>query len=225
MKSEIKTTEIIAIDKYSECLQDSIGYKSKRGLGEGPTGYVEIYEVFENDGIKTRKLIEKSNLVVYQGREWLVSRAFDYRNTNIGATQDEFICWFGLGTGGCPAGDPLDPIAPTVLDTDLDTECGINQTDVICADFRNGWYHKHPISSLTFTQDSDNNNHWLLISAGISVASDDANGFNISEAGLFTGSSNAGGFAGPFHLYARITFPTIVKSSSRQLDFVWFLYF
>ncbi len=78
---------------------------------------------------------------------------------------------------------------------------------------------------MTFTQDSDNNNHWLLISAGISVASDDANGFNISEAGLFTGSSNAGGFAGPFHLYARITFPTIVKSSSRQLDFVWFLYF
>lgn len=216
-----KTTVIAATDRYGECFQDNI--LSKRRKNEkGPSGYVEIYEIDENS---EKQLIGKNNLVVYLGREWLLSRAFNYQNVNITPDKDEYICWFGLGTGGCPVGDPLDPISPTNLDTDLDTPCGISQTDVNCAEFVVGWYYKHPLDSLTFVQDPDNDNKWLLMSVTTTISAADAVGFNLSEAGLFTAQSDAGGYAGPFSLFARITFPTIVKTSARQLVFVWYIYF
>jgi hypothetical protein len=57
------------------------------------------------------------------------------------------------------------------------------------------------------------------------LSATDANGFNLNEAGLFTSTSTVGGFGGPFNLYARVTFPTIMKTSARQLLFIWYVYF
>jgi hypothetical protein len=218
-----KTTEITAIDYYGDSFQDAGFSKLNKNLSTGPHGYVEIYE--KDELTDNKKLVGKSNLVIYQGREWLLSKAFDVQNGNITADKDEFLCWVGLGTGGCPGGDPLDPSPPTNIDTDLDTACGISETDTACADFHTPWYYKHPFDSITFTQDPDNGNYWLLMTIAITISADDANGFNLSEAGLFTALSNAGGYAGPFNMFARITFPTIVKSASRQLIFAWYLYF
>ena len=218
-----KTTEITAIDYYGDSLQDVAFSQSTKNLSTGPHGYVEIYEKDEN--IDNKKLVGKSNLVIYQGREWLLSKAFDTQNDNISADKDEFICWLGLGTGGCPGGDPLDPASPTNIDTDLDTPCGISETDINYADYYDGWYHKHPFDSITFTQDPDNANYWLLMTMTMTISTEDANGFYLNEAGIFTALSNTAGYAGPFNLFARITFPTIVKTSARQLIFVWYLYF
>lgn len=211
-------------DKYGECLSDKIGKSSKKINDNRPNGFVEIFDVTNDE----KKLVGKHNLVVYTGREWLISSAFNVSNTNIDSTASEFICWFGAGDGGCPIGDPLNPTAPTMEDSDLSNSIMINATDSDCADYRSSptaGYYKHPLDSVNYEQDPDNYNYWLIGRVETTLAAADANDYNISEAGLFTATSNAGGHTGNFTLYARVTFPTIVKSSGRQLLFVWYVYF
>ncbi|HQQ39748.1 MAG TPA: hypothetical protein PKY72_05565 [Bacilli bacterium] len=213
-------------DSLSDCLTDSSNIKIKRNP-DRPKGFVEIYEL-NND--EDKKLIGKSNLVVYLGREWLISRAFNEINANIIPQPTEYITWFGVGNGGCPVGDPLNPTSPTNLDTDLDNPVMINATDAItCADYRlvpDVGYYKHKFdTAIDFEQDGDNYNYWLISKVSTTLGADDANGFNLSEAGLYTAASNAGGYGGPFNLYARVTFPSIVKTSARQLLFIWYIYF
>ena len=211
-------------DKYGDCLSDSsMGTKSKKDK-ERPKGFVEIFEVDE----LAKKLIAKSNLVVLQGREGLLSSAFRTANPNITPIGDEFICWFGLGDGGCPIGDPLNPTAPTVMDTDLVSPIMINASDSTCGDWRvtpvEGYY-KHPFDSVGFEQDPDNYNTWLIGIVSTTISNDDANGYNLNEAGLYSASQSSGSYSGNFYLYARVTFPTIVKTNARQLLFVWYVYF
>ena len=104
----------------------------------------------------------------------------------------------------------------------------INSEDASYGDYRTTpdfGYYKSPIDSFTFDQDPDNDNSWLIVRVAITLTVDDANGFNLNEAGLYTAKSAAGAYEGPFNLYARITFPTIVKSATRQLLFIWYVYF
>lgn len=214
------------IDYYGNCLSDKVKGEQSNNKSNRPKGFVEVFEINKDN---KKELISKSNLVVYLGREWLISRAFNIVNPNITPTADEFITWFGVGDGGCPIGDPLTPTSPTSLDTDLDNSVMINATDSSCADYRLvpdvGYYKKPFDSSIEFEQDGDNYNYWLIGKITTTLGTNDANGFNINEAGLFTAESSAGGYSGQFSLYARVTFPTIVKSSSRQLLFVWYVYF
>ena len=218
---EKDNTHIVSInDQYGDCLgdrclQDTDGRKGR------PKGFVEVFEVDE-DGNK--KLVGKNNLVLYQGREWIAERIFNTENGNTSTDKDMFISWFGLGQGGAPIADPLTPDAPLSTDTGLDTEVPIHATDTNCADYRTGNYFKHPFDSVTFEQDASNNNEYLIANCTITIANDDANGYNINEAGLFLSDSTTGGHSGPFYLFARVTFPTIVKDSTRQLMFVWYIY-
>ena len=212
-------------DKYGDCLSDKVIGESSSNVSNRPKGFVEIYELTD-DGNK--KLIGKSNLVVYPGREWLISRAFNEVNSNITSTPTEFITWFGVGDGGCPIGDPLNPTSPNMLDADLSNSVMINATDSTCADYRlvpDAGYYKHPIDAVTFEQDPDNYNYWLIAKVEPTLSSSDANGYNINEAGLFTAADDSGGYGGPFTLYARVTFPTIVKTFDRQFLFAWYVYF
>ena len=196
---------------------------SRAGIGgRKPQGYVVIYE---QERIKDKQLVGKHNLVVNMGREWLLSRAFNTKNVNIEADPLEYIAWLGVGNGGTLVGDPFNPIPPTNLDIDLSSEVPIHPTDLNSADFRSGNYYKHPIDSVTFTQDIDNDNSYLILELVTTIGFDDANDYIINEAGLFTNLTNAGGAVAPFHLYSRVTFPSSMKNSSRQLIFVWYIYF
>jgi hypothetical protein len=207
-------------DRYRECMRDSIGNRAEKKKIT-PNGFVEIYEIDDFGG---KKLVGRSNLVVYLGREWLATRIFNTVNPAVDPQPGEWICWFGLGTGGALPGDPFNPIPPTNLDTDLDTPVGINATDSTCGDYHDGFYFKHPLDGVSFEQDSENDDKYLIIRVEVTISNDDANGNNLSEAGLFTAASSSGGYAGPFHMYARTTFPTITKSVTRQLLFVWYIY-
>jgi len=212
-------------DSIGECLNDGSDLITVDRKNSVPRGFVNIFEINENG---KKNLISKSNLVVYTGREWLLSRAFNLKNVNISQDESEFLCWFGLGSGGAPIGDPLNPTAPTLLDTELSTPIMINASDASCGDWRttpDTGYYKHPFDAVTFEQDVDNENSWIIVSLSALVGTDDANGFNLSEAGLYTALSDAGAYSGDFHLYARITFPTQVKTSARQILFLWYLYF
>jgi len=220
---KIKDKETIVVnvnDNYGDsCIKDSvnsIGTKSRK-----PEGYVEIYSIDE-DGNK--KLVGKSNLVLFKGREWIASRICNVNNGNIDANEDEFISWFGLGNGGTPIGDPLNPNTPTNGMEDLSNEIGVHSTDIECADYRAGAYYKHPLDSIDFQQDALNDDKWLILKVTTTISVDHANGYNLNEAGLFTSNSNAGEHLGPFNIFSIVTFPTIVKDDSRQLVFYWYLY-
>jgi len=211
-------------EKYGDCFKDSAFRKRLKEKGT-PQGFVEIFETDEKG--KIIQLVGKSNLVVYYGRETVMSRSFNITNALLpsGATKDEYICWLGVGSGGCPVGDLLDPTSPANTDTNLSYEIPINATDATCGDYRGGFYYKRPFDLVTYEQDTENDNSYLITRIMSTITIFDCNGYNINEAGLFTAESGAGGYSGHFSLFARITFPTIVKTSSRQLVFIWYIYF
>lgn len=228
MTNQIKTTEIIIKDHYGEhCLGDSVNRKIEEI--RSPKGFVEIYDVLD-DG--TKKLIGKNNLVLYLGREWLASRAFNLANPYISPSQSEFLSWFGLGDGGVIPGDPFNPSPPVITQTDLSSRVMINPTDASCADYHvigvgypETGYYKKPFEGIEFEMDSLNDDKYLIVKVTVAIASTDANDKQLSEAALFTSESRDGSYAGPFHIFARVTFPSIVKTSDRRLIFAWFLYF
>lgn len=220
---KIKDPETIVVnidDNYGDsCLKDSVnGISTKE---RKPEGFVEIFSV-DKDGNK--KLVGKNNLVLFNGREWIASRICNIKNANITADEDEFISWFGLGNGGAPIGDPLNPNTPTNGITDLSNEIPIHTSDITCADYRAGSYYKQPLDSIVFQQDALNDDKWLILKVTTTLSVDHANGFNLNEAGLFTSNSDAGEHGGPFNIFSIVTFPTIVKDDSRQLVFYWYLY-
>lgn len=219
MENKIKTTEIEIRDFYGdECLSDSV--HNQDNSERRPKGEVHIYDL-DDDG--KRKIVQKSNLVVYNGRESLAQFLVKKNNSSsLGApnAKDHFLSWFGLGNGGVTVGDPLNPIPPTLLNTDLNSSVIINATDSTAADSG----YKHPFDQVEFERDPLNDDRWLILKVTVTIGVDDANGSQISEAGLFTATSDVGGWNGDFYLFARITFSSIVKTSDRRLVFVWYLY-
>lgn len=209
-------------DKYGDsCLVDSVN-KRIDSTDRKPQGHVEIYEITK-DGKK--QLIQKSNLVLYVGRLLITQRILDLTNASESIDKDGFVCWLGLGRGGTNPSDPLDPVSPTMSDTDLNTEVPISPTDSTCADFHDGAFYKHPFDDVTYQQDVNNDNTPLIAQITTTIGITDAENQQVSEAGLFSATSRAGGHSGVFSLFSRVTFPTILKTTANQLVFVWYLYF
>jgi len=220
---KIKEPETIVVnidENYGDsCIKDAVN--SMNSKARKPEGYVEIYSIDKNG---TKQKVGKSNLVLYMGREWIASRLCNINNSNIIQEEDEFISWFGLGNGGTPIGDPLNPNTPTNILTGLSNEIPLHSTDSSCADLRSGEYYKHPLDSIDFQQDALNDNKYLILKVTTTISIDHANGYNLSEAGLFTSNSTTGGHTGPFNIFSIVTFPSIVKDDTRQLVFYWYLY-
>ncbi len=229
MSKKIKTIEILAKDFYGDtCFLDCVNSQDNRFEKTPPTGYVEIYEEFENG---KKQLIGKHNLVLYQGREWVAQKLMNVNNINVTSTKEDFISWFGLGTGGVISGDPFNPSPPTLTDTELSTLAMITATDSSAADYQvidithdEEGYYKIPFDSIEFEQDALNDDKWLVMKIITTVGVSYANDKQLSEAGLYVSSSNTGGYSGDFTLFSRVTFPSIVKTSDRRLIFSWFLY-
>jgi len=228
MSKNVETIQINSVDDYGRCLADSVN-KTFEGDRVKPQGYVEIYEA---DEAGNKKLVGRHNLVLYLGREWLAQRIVDRNNGNVTSTKDEYINWFGLGDGGVIPGDPFNPMPPIIDETELASRVMINATDSSAADYHAvaspGYpeigYYKIPFDTIGFEQDAQNDDAWLVVKITVTVGIDDANGKQLSEAGLFTSESNMGGYAGPFNIFSRVTFPSIVKTSDRRIIFNWFLY-
>jgi len=219
--SKIETIHVEVKDEYGEhCFGD--GVQEKDTILRKPKGRVDIFE--EKDG-ERKKIYSSDNLVVYLGREYVAVRVFNVDNPSIVPVKEDFIGWLGLGDGGVTPGDPLDPILPTNYDTDMASEVPISATDTSYGDFRGGFYYKHPIDTVVFYQDDANDDQWLIGQVTTTIGTADANGELLSEAGLYVAPSKSGGESGPFSLFARVTFPTIVKDSTRQLVIVWYIYF
>ncbi len=228
----MSTKKVRIFDNQKRNMGDELSAGEKR-----PRGHVEIFDkrsgerigYSDNVTFPMQKLDDRDNLIVYTGRTWLMQRAFD-QDLNAGSGDaSSYISWFGLGTGGATAGDPLNPVAPTAIDTDLDTPAIINSGDVNCA---NSGY-QHPFDSILFEQDASNDNQYLIAKITTTIANDDADGatgssyYDLSEAGLYISDSNVASTvdAGSLILFARVTYSTIRKHNEREIVFIWSIYF
>jgi len=151
------------------------------------------------------------------------------------------------------SGDVFAPEPPANEDVELACPVMINATDASCADYHiegtPGYpggncqgtignypatgYYKKPFQDIYFEKDNINDNKWIIIKITTVIESTDANGTLLSgqalnEAGLYTAASNSGGWGSNpgenFALFARVTFPTLLKDSTRRLQFVWYLF-
>jgi hypothetical protein len=246
MEKKVKDTEIRVTESYGEnCLVDSVN--ANRKSSRRPQGEVHIYEKEENG---RKKLIHKSNLVVYRGREMLAQRLVNVNLSSIVVppypdypTKDEYLYWFGIGDGGVVPADPLDPTPPINDDEYLYSPVMIS--DTTSADYADphaagslridgftypstGFYKKRfdqdTTNRVTFETDALNDDRYLVIKITTTIGVNDANGTQLSEAGLFSAESSAAGYAGQFSLFARVTYPSLIKTSDRRLIFVWYLY-
>jgi len=221
---------------------------SRKLFERGPKGWVEIFSR-EKDGIL--KLVSKCNLIILQGRE-LIGQLLTYtlNPNNVVSKNGEHIYWFGLGTGGSTTSDPFNPTPPNEDDTDLYYEVPISALDsTTCTDYgfghdghapneepngvtypgRSQGYYKHKLDQVEFEIDPANNNAWLVTKITITIGIEDALNspeFPINEAGLFTSETNtpAQARADQYHLFARITFPSVIKTNTRELIFLWYIY-
>ncbi len=223
-----KNLEVVATEMYGDnCLGDATmkGAPSDRR----PKGWVEIWEEDPKTGQK--KLVNKSNLIVYVGREFVVQRIFDVENASAVPTKDEFLYWMGFGSGGVRPADPLVPTPPTLTDTDLNSLVMISATDSSAADYHvaggdypeTGFY-KYPFDRVEFERDINNEDKWLVGKITTTLGTTLANGNQISEAGLYTAESRNPGYSGQFSLFARVTFPTLIKTVDRRIVFIWYIY-
>jgi len=237
---KVQDTKIVVRETYGdECLVDQVNVN--KPSSRRPQGEVHIYE--ETDDGK-EKLIHKSNLVVYLGREMLAQRLVNVDNSAVTPTKDEYLQWFGVGEGGVRPADPLDPTPPINDDVCLYSPVMISDTtsalyaDPHTAGFSRpeddflypstGFYKKifdqEPTNQIEFQTDILNDDKYLVIKITTTIGVNDANGQQLSEAGLFSAESSAGGYSGQFSLFARVTFPSLIKTSERRLIFVWYLY-
>ncbi len=211
-------------DHYGdECFDDS--HCQIKQNSRNPQGFVEVYELDKNE---KKQLVGKSNLVVCVGRQLLSTKLMNINNSNIDTDKNEHLYWFGLGDGGKDPADPFNPNPPTNSDTYLNNSIPISLIDTTCGDFHDGAYYKKPFESVKYEEDPANDNSWLLTKITTIIGSNDANGYQLSEAGMFTSLSGEAGYSpgsSNFHLFSRVTFPVIMKISSRRLIFVWYLYF
>jgi hypothetical protein len=186
--------------------KDNYHNKLKDKLTTGiPRGIVGIYDKLPNGELK---IIQKSNLIVYQGREWLLQRAFgtELQGSNP-IFYDRYLKWFGLGCGGGEPGNPLQPGTTNAWDTDLIQPLRINPdaTEVdtryaskeINSSMTTGYYKE--FSSVTRKEDPANGYTFenkqfypeLIAEIRIELSSEDGNGesglgyADINEAGLY----------------------------------------
>lgn len=236
---KVKETIVEVKDFYGDnCLADQVNdqvFQDRR-----PKGEVHIYEQ-DDDG--TSQLVRKSNLVVYSGREMLAQRIVNTNNPAFSGdptkpTRDEFISWFGLGEGGVRPADPLDPVPPINNDEYLYAPIPVSDTTgSLYADYHpagsptpgggvypaSGAYTKS-FDGIEFQQDVLNDSRYLVLQITTTIGVNDANGYQLSEAGLFSAESSGGGYSGNFTLFARVTFPSLIKTVDRRLIFIWYLY-
>lgn len=245
-EKNIETKVVNIKDIYSNCLEDncSVSSDNKKDTERRPKGYVEIYDVdkevdlnnldeFIKNGNFLGKYsteepkIKKGNLIVFSGREWMITSVFGVENSNIESKSTDKVYWVGFGSGGAPEEDPFAPSSPSQDDTDLSASVMINETEAEYGDYRNSptpGYYKKLLSQVQYEQDELNDDKYLIGKVTITLTSADANDSLLNEAGLFLASSNTPGYDGDFHLFSRVTFPSISKTESRQLVFIWYIY-
>ena len=235
----VERTEVRFDDAQSANLRDSFGNGPKRR----PIGKVEVYEKKVDGTDTTLYLVRKSsNLIVYHGRNWLMQRGFgqDMSPAGFSGWSDYQLSWLGIGTGAAPS-NPLSPTAPTLSDDALTTHGVIDSgTSYVTV----GGNEYHTFDSITYESDDEvtsfeGYDDYLVAKITTTLTADEANNDNgasgysgyeyyqdINEAGLFVSDkTSVSPIPTVMEMFARVTFPTIRKTNTRELVFHWYIYF
>jgi len=208
-------------------------------------GRVRIYEhKIKNSDKKLYLLRDTTNLVVFRGRNWLAQRAF---NTNMSSTTIDmkslYPCWLAIGTGATIAGNPTAVSSPDLTNTELSAH-GVIDSGIRYVTVDVKQYHLFDNGYPTIIEDTEVSavglttlNDRKLIAKTITTfeaneanndggISDSSSYQEISEAGVFVSDSDDI-YPVPtiMRLFARVTFPTVVKNNSVRLIIEWEFYF
>jgi hypothetical protein len=191
--------QIISIrDGLLRNMKDRLSIESPHLKGE-----VSIYEKLNG---KLDLIKQKNNLIVYNGRTWLLRRAFGKSILESDTNEyNKTICWFGCGQGGGEPGNPLQAGATLGSDTKLLSQVRL-RSNLVSTDPGYSWYASHPdtkehgyfkkFSSVIIKEDHSNpyleNNITkyppIIAEIRIELSSNDANGdgwTDLNEAALF----------------------------------------
>lgn len=183
---------------------------------------------FEGDGSGNpiNQLCKNHNLIVYESREIILQRLFDFERapiTGVVGDNELKISWISLGTGGADPASPSNPINPTLNDNQLNTEISIDASNLGYASVGGLSGCRKPIGTMEILADSKNVNRYLIMKTTTVISRNEANGNNINEAALwFADHSSDPSAITKFRIAARTTFPTIYKTSALELILVWY---
>jgi len=224
-----RTREIVSIsDKENKNIHDEVTCTTSDGqtFGKPRKGFVSIVDKATGEYLIKDKPCDfggtgKNNLILWNGREIIPQILFD-QNRNAGSGQKDLkIRWLSVGTGGADAVHPLDPVAPKSEDVGPYSE--------IVLDAGNSNYvagRKKPFdTSVSFIQDDENDNRWLIAQVTTTLLYAEGNTNDINEAVIWMSNSSNPTLATQMEAFARVTFSTIRKHPQRELVFLWYFYF
>lgn len=168
------------------------------------------------------KQMSQSNLIVYQGREVITPFLLKVDNTQIEPRINWGLYYWALGSGGVL--DPGDP-STRILVSPTDTQLGqiVDGFDPsVPGTTPNGRYRK--IENITFLQDNTNGDRFLITVLSLRIDKEEFVDIPISEAGLFLSNSPEPNLATKFVLFARTTFPAVLKQNTFSMSFTWYIY-
>ena len=183
-------------------------------------GYVHILAYNKNGEVVHKS---NSNLIVYSGREWLLTSLLKKDNPLIEETTGH--CNWGIyyiSLGNCNPTDPQNPQPSSSTDVNLVNEYQFYTSGNYADDNK-----KKPIDGVSYHQDNTNDNRYLIAELSLSVEFNEISQGNtvaINEAGLWISDSPDPTEARYFKLFARTTFPTINKDDNLSLQLLWYLY-
>ena len=207
----------IRIQDHYDRLKDSVFYGRDSGSIKG---VVSIYEQNKKENVK-RLLNRGNNLIVYGGREVLVERLLNADRDSSNPHKDLFIAWVGVGNGAATVDDPFNPTLASLDNTDLANPLIVNPSKPEYADGGK----KIPVQSVSFKQDPLFDNRWLIGVVQATIAPDDIPNTMINEVGLYLSNSSVPAEASVFVLFARYTFPSILKTDTFEVVIEWSLFF
>ena len=204
----------IIFDNYRKTLQD----KCVNATDPRPRGFVNAYEV---DRKGRRKLVGKSNLIVWSGRQIMLQKLLGLDRVAGSGEKDLTLFWWSHGSGGADPANPSNPIDPNAGDTSLTNEEKFIVGDPNYADSGN----KKILPPVVWEQDALNGNSWLIAKFTIQLTSLEGNGHKVNELGLWLSDTNSPATASVFVPFAKVTLPSIDKYSGRILEWDWYLFF
>jgi hypothetical protein len=225
-----KDKKLIAIaDRENKNIDDStmcITETPDLSMGKPRKGFVSIIDKETGEYLIKNKKCEfggtgKENLIVWNGRE-IIPQVLFHQDRNTGSLQKDLrIWWLSTGIGGADPINVLDPIAPDSPDVALNNEIVIDAANINYADLGK----KKPFDSVSFEQDDENDNRFLITRVTTTILYEEANINDLNEAALWLSNSDDPNLATTFELFARVTFSTVRKHENRELIILWYIYF
>jgi hypothetical protein len=180
-------------------------------------GRVVGYGITKNsDGTVTKKKVwDKDNLVVYNGRLWAFHKLFNFPASPIASYMPQ---WFSCGEGGCTTDNPRNPLYPQDNDTDMYSPVVIDVANPSYADYGK----KKPLNpGVYFVTDQI-----ISIIYTIYIDFQEANGAgqtSLNELGLFL-SPSQDPTESTFWMFSHVCMSSFFKDVNSALELEWWIY-